>query len=82
MKITEITLTAITYPAPHPLRWGRGERTQMGGTIVQVQTDEGLVGVGDACAGLAAVLQTLERPLTMWPPLRRFCWVVVAELRR
>jgi SAM-dependent methyltransferase len=29
-----------------------------------------------------ALLQALERPLTMWPPLRRFCWVVVAELRR
>jgi SAM-dependent methyltransferase len=28
------------------------------------------------------LLQTLERPLTMLPPLRRFCWVVVAELRR
>jgi L-alanine-DL-glutamate epimerase-like enolase superfamily enzyme len=65
MKITEITLTAITYPAPHPLRWGRGERTAMGGTIVQVQTDEGLVGIGDACAGLGAVRPTFEavRPL-------------------
>jgi SAM-dependent methyltransferase len=31
---------------------------------------------------VTAVLQTLERPLTMLSPLRRFCWVVVAELRR
>jgi hypothetical protein len=31
---------------------------------------------------VTALLQTLERPLTMWSPLRRFCWVVVAELRR
>jgi SAM-dependent methyltransferase len=31
---------------------------------------------------VASLLQMLERPLTMWPPLRRFCWVVVAELRR
>jgi SAM-dependent methyltransferase len=29
-----------------------------------------------------ALLQAVERPLTMLPPLRRFCWVVVAELRR
>ncbi|HEY3108346.1 MAG TPA: class I SAM-dependent methyltransferase [Chloroflexota bacterium] len=31
---------------------------------------------------VTALLQALERPLTMWSPLRRFCWVVVAELRR
>jgi len=36
MRIRDVTLTAIGYPAPHPLRWGRGERNQMGGTIVQL----------------------------------------------
>ncbi|TAK25810.1 MAG: class I SAM-dependent methyltransferase [Chloroflexota bacterium] len=31
---------------------------------------------------LATILQWLELPLTMWTPLRAFCWVIVAELRR
>jgi SAM-dependent methyltransferase len=31
---------------------------------------------------IADLLQTIELPLTMLPPLRPFCWVVVAELRR
>lgn len=41
MKITGVTLTPVGFPAPHPLRWGRMEVRQMGGTIVQVTTDEG-----------------------------------------
>src|SRR5579884_2331723 len=60
MRITDVTLTAIRYPAPHPLRWGRGERNEMGGTIVQVFTDEGLVGLGDATSPLRAVRPYFE----------------------
>lgn len=48
MKIRGVTLTAVAYPAPHPLRWGWGERATMGDTIVQVHTDEGLVGIAPA----------------------------------
>src|SRR5260370_20383707 len=51
MRITEITLTPVRYPAPHRLRWGWGETDSMGSTIVQVVTDEGLTGIGDASAG-------------------------------
>jgi D-galactarolactone cycloisomerase len=48
VKIVDVTLTPVAYPAPHPLRWGWGERTLMGDTIVQVRTDEGLVGIAPA----------------------------------
>jgi hypothetical protein len=37
MKITEVVLTPIEYPAPHPLRWGWGERSVVGDTIVLVE---------------------------------------------
>ena len=60
MKIRDVTLTAISYPAPITLRWGRGERREMGGTIVQVVTDEGIVGIGDATAPIKAVRPILE----------------------
>lgn len=65
MKITAVTLTPVSYPAPHPLRYGWGENALMGGHIVQVSTDEGLVGLGD-CAGLpgtpqAVLLETFLR---------------------
>lgn len=66
MRITDVTLTAISYPAPHPLRWGRGERTHMGGTIVQLYTDEGIVGIGDATSPIEAVrpiFQSTIKPL-------------------
>jgi D-galactarolactone cycloisomerase len=66
MKITSITLTPVSYPAPHPLRWGWGETPTMGSTIVQVHTDEGLVGLGDAggpvgATGLLASQQAMLR---------------------
>lgn len=31
---------------------------------------------------VATLLQAIDLPLSMWAPLRRLCWVVVAELRR
>jgi L-alanine-DL-glutamate epimerase-like enolase superfamily enzyme len=60
MKIVDVTLTPIAWPAPHPLRWGRGERNEMGGTILQVHTDEGIVGLGDATAPYRLVKPVLE----------------------
>src|SRR5262245_40999431 len=54
MKIVDIVLTPVSYPAPHPLRWGFGIQDRMGGTVIQVVTDEGLVGIGDANGPIAA----------------------------
>jgi L-alanine-DL-glutamate epimerase-like enolase superfamily enzyme len=62
MKIRDITLTAIRYPAPYPpVRHGRNERIDMTGTILQVFTDEGLVGLSDATAPIGQVRPILER---------------------
>jgi D-galactarolactone cycloisomerase len=54
MKIVDVVLTPVSYPAPHPLRWGFGIQDRMGGTVIQVVTDEGLVGLGDAGGPIAA----------------------------
>ncbi|MDQ3699967.1 MAG: mandelate racemase/muconate lactonizing enzyme family protein [Chloroflexota bacterium] len=68
MKIVDITLTPVSYPAPHLLRWGHGTQDTMGGTIIQVITDEGLVGLGDA-NGPIAVQRAYVRD-TLLPLLR------------
>ena len=52
MKITDLRATTVTVPLEAPLRhangchWGRFVRT-----IVDVETDEGLVGVGEVDGG-------------------------------
>ncbi|GMA57261.1 hypothetical protein GCM10025858_17640 [Alicyclobacillus sacchari] len=60
MRITDIVATTVTVPLEAPLRhsngahWGRFVRT-----IVQVHTDEGIVGLGEM--GVAA--RAPNRPL-------------------
>ncbi len=52
MKITDIRPTTVTVPLEAPLRhangchWGRFVRT-----IVEVETDDGLIGLGEMCGG-------------------------------
>jgi L-alanine-DL-glutamate epimerase-like enolase superfamily enzyme len=46
MKITDIKLTPVSFPMPFNLRWGRGNRDDVGGSIVQVFTDESITGIG------------------------------------
>ncbi len=52
MKITDIRATTVTVPLEAPLRhaagahWGRFVRT-----IVEVETDEGIVGLGEMGGG-------------------------------
>jgi D-galactarolactone cycloisomerase len=47
MKIVDVVLTPVSYPAPVTLRWGRRATDTMGGIIVQVATDEGITGLGE-----------------------------------
>jgi len=63
MKIRAVTLTPVAYPAPHPLRWGWGERDTMGDTIIQVDTDEGLVGIAPATGPIRGQRAMLEDTL-------------------
>jgi L-alanine-DL-glutamate epimerase-like enolase superfamily enzyme len=60
MEITNITLTAVSYPMPFNLRWGRGARDDVGATILQVFTDEGITGLGIANGPYASMRTALD----------------------
>ena len=52
MKITKTTVTMVMVPLEAPIRWGYGTRTATVRNIVQVETDEGLVGLGETRGSL------------------------------
>ena len=74
MKITDIRATPVTVPLEAPLRhangchWGRFVRT-----IIEVETDEGLIGLGEMGGGgesAVAAFQGLKRYLVGRDPTR------------
>lgn len=74
MKITDIRATTVTVPLEAPLRhgngchWGRFVRT-----IVEVETDEGLIGLGEMGGGgesAEAVFRAMKSYLTGHDPAR------------
>jgi len=60
MRIVDIKLTPVSYPAPTTLRWGRGARDTVGGIIVQILTDEGITGLGEFEASYPLARATVE----------------------
>jgi glucarate dehydratase len=48
MKITSTKVTTVMIPLEAPIRWGYGTRTNTVRNIVEVHTDEGLVGWGES----------------------------------
>ena len=53
MKITDVKATPVSVPMEAPLRWSMGIETGTTRTIVELQTDEGIVGVGETYGGAA-----------------------------
>lgn len=51
MKIVDLKLTPVTVPMEAPLRWSLGVETGTTRTIVELITDEGLVGLRSAGSG-------------------------------
>ena len=56
MKIRRITATPINFPLEAPYSWVFGELPGFTQTIVEVETDDGLLGLGDASGAGAATL--------------------------
>ena len=56
MKIRRITATPINFPLEAPYGWVFGELPGFSQTIVEVETDEGLTGLGEASGAGAASL--------------------------
>jgi glucarate dehydratase len=64
LKIVDIRATPVYVPMHHPLRWSFGVEPGLTRVLVELVTDEGLVGLGESNGGAelaAAVLAT--RPL-------------------
>ncbi len=59
MKIVDIKMTSVTVPMEAPLRWSLGVETGTTRTILEVFTDEGIVGLGETYGG-EATLRALE----------------------
>lgn len=51
VKIVDIRATPVTVPLRRPLRWSFGVETTTTRTVVELITDEGLVGIGETRGG-------------------------------
>jgi L-alanine-DL-glutamate epimerase-like enolase superfamily enzyme len=57
VKIVDLKLTPVSCPTPATLRWGRRVTDTVGGIIVQVITDGGIVGLGEFEAPYEVIVQ-------------------------
>lgn len=58
LKITKITATPVNIPLNFPYIWSMGVLCGMSKVIIEVETDEGIVGLGEAPS--ASLLSTVE----------------------
>jgi glucarate dehydratase len=56
MKIVELTATPVTVPAESPWRWSLGVETGTTRAIIELTTDEGIVGLGETYGGASTLL--------------------------
>jgi L-alanine-DL-glutamate epimerase-like enolase superfamily enzyme len=54
-----VQTTAVRVPLREPLKWTGGIRTSASGLIVELQTDDGLVGIGEAPGPTLPAIQTI-----------------------
>ncbi len=67
MKITGVDTTAVRVPLREPVKWSGGTRVSASGLLVQIHTDERVVGIGE-CPGptLPAIAAIVEREMTQF----------------
>lgn len=64
MKIVDVRVTPVYVPMHRPLRWSFGVEPGMTRTVVELVTDEGIVGLGESNGGAALAQAILDaRPL-------------------
>ncbi len=54
MKITEVRATAVNVPLRAPIRWSWGLRKSTTRIIVEIETDEGITGIGETMGRVGA----------------------------
>ena len=70
MRIVKLKATPVYVPLKHPLRWSFGVETGMTRVIVEMTTDDGLVGLGESNGGQIRPARW-RKPLTSWLALTR-----------
>ena len=55
MRITEVRTHTLAIPHHHPYVWSPGAPEGTNNVLVEVHTDEGVVGYGDACGSRSAI---------------------------
>lgn len=64
MKIVDVRATPVYVPMKHPLRWSFGVEPGLTRTIVEVVTDDGIIGLGESNGGADLAKTVLAaRPL-------------------
>lgn len=64
MKVVDVRATPVYVPMHHPLRWSFGVEPGLTRTVVELITDEGLVGLGESNGGQSLAQAVLEcKPL-------------------
>jgi L-alanine-DL-glutamate epimerase-like enolase superfamily enzyme len=67
LRITRVQTTAVRVPLREPLKWTGGIRESASGLILELETDEGIVGLGEAPGPTLPVIQTIvERELSQF----------------
>ncbi|MCC7354112.1 MAG: mandelate racemase/muconate lactonizing enzyme family protein [Anaerolineae bacterium] len=61
MKISQMRSTIVTVPFTRPEVWARGARPCVTNVIVELETDDGLVGLGECGVSASATVQSLSR---------------------
>ena len=71
MRISQVRTTIVTVPFTRPEVWGRGTRLCTTNLILELETDEGLVGLGECNGGVDAAtkVQEFSRYLVGFDPL-------------
>ena len=59
MEITGITTTAVRTPMREPLVWPGGTRLSASGLVVEIHTDEGITGIGEAPGPTLPTIRTI-----------------------
>lgn len=65
MKITKVITTPILIPFKKPAKWSGGTRRNAPALLIQLETDEGLVGIGECVGPTIPTIQTvIEKEFT------------------
>ena len=68
MKIAAIRTIALSAPVDPPYASASGVQSRRGGLLVEVETDTGVVGIGEAGLGGGATATVIEKDLA---PIKR-----------